>query len=117
MTPGRKKGTLKTGGRQKGTPNKRTLIFSSALERKGFDCAKEWLDLYDEIKLDPKLIAFRIDALKQIAMYVYPKPKEIDLSKNQETENEKQVDSLPKETLLSVIQPDAQSSNIERTGS
>lgn len=59
---------LKTGGRQKGTPNKETAFVGLLLEKRGFNLVNEAMQLYsgadDEMK---------IRILTLLFPYVYPK--------------------------------------------
>lgn len=74
------KGKPKTGGRQKGTPNKRRTIFESLEEirtedGKPVDIVKL---LFDGIMAMP---AFqRVDALIDFMKYVYPQQKNLEIS-------------------------------------
>lgn len=85
----------KYGGRTKGTPNKKTVIFSELLEKKG-------LDVVEELK---KSIASRdvemVRALTDILPYIAPKLKE------QETNNtpleSDEMDSASTAQLLEMV--------------
>ena len=71
---GKHKGTSKTGGRKKGTPNRRSLEFRNLLLGEGVDVVKEFAALYkkqtdDEIKL--KMLLCSLD-------FSFPKLKAID---------------------------------------
>lgn len=68
---------IKTGGRQKGTPNKRTNSVKELLETEfeGFNPVVELINLY---KADTVDTIQKITILKELSNYVYPKRKAID---------------------------------------
>lgn len=95
----------KTGGRQKGTPNKRTLEFAESLEQEGLSVPEMAARFYRELqspllvvkelkndatpllvkKIADSLVnkflhfkALQLEAIKLMALYAHPKPKEID---------------------------------------
>lgn len=102
------KGSPKTGGREKGTPNKRTQELVDILEEKGFSPASEIIRLYrrawkeyrrydeiydaiqdertnHEIKVPLTYDAIphlklALDAAKELMNYVYPKRKAIEIT-------------------------------------
>lgn len=51
-------GSVKTGGRKKGTPNKRTLAFADALESRGIDLVGEILDTAQRLPAREKIAIF-----------------------------------------------------------
>jgi hypothetical protein len=67
---GRPKGIIKTGGRQKGTPNKATETITEVLKKNNFDPISNIVNKYsalsvsEQLKVDLKLIEF-----------LYPKPR------------------------------------------
>ncbi len=69
---------IKTGGRQKGTPNKRTNSVKELLEDnfEGFNPVVELIQLY---KSDVD-VSQKISILKELSSYVYPKRKAIDFN-------------------------------------
>ena len=69
----RPEGLPKTGGRQKGTPNKRTEKFTEILIEKNFEPLSEILALLTE--LTPRE---RVATLISLLPYKYPKFKAID---------------------------------------
>ncbi|QDK43201.1 hypothetical protein DOM21_17410 [Bacteriovorax stolpii] len=85
---GKHKGASKTGGRKKGTPNRRSLEFRNLLLGEGIDIVKEFATLYkkqtdDEIKL--KMLLSSLD-------FSFPKLKSIDDSSDEhEDENSEEV--------------------------
>ena len=67
---------IKTGGRLKGTPNKKTKTIKELLEQDfmGFNPVSEMINLYNtDIDVVQKIVI-----LKELANYVYPKRKAID---------------------------------------
>ncbi len=71
----RTKGSPKTGGRIKGMPNKRTLIFQEALDYLGVDILARLAELLPT--LEP---AKRADVLLQLMAYQYPKRKAVEVT-------------------------------------
>lgn len=71
--PGRKKGTPKTGGRVKGTPNRNSLSVLGALDRAGIPVI-EFL-VADIQALEPKE---RIPEWKALLSFCYPKLKDVE---------------------------------------
>jgi hypothetical protein len=59
---------LKTGGRQKGTPNKESAFVGLLLEKRGFSLVNEAMNLYAEADTEN-----RIKILSLLFPYVYPK--------------------------------------------
>lgn len=79
------KGSPKTGGRQKGSLNKSTLLrpkIEDILARyddgKGFDPVTEAMNLYTLIHADNPLVAVKI--LLALMEYLYPKKRSIETS-------------------------------------
>lgn len=66
-------GTTKTGGRKKGTPNRRTSELTSALEELGLDIPSKIHELLSE--LPP---AKQVDTLLSLMPYIYPRRKPKD---------------------------------------
>lgn len=86
---GRPLGLLKTGGRRKGTPNKRSVSLAELLEKRDFEPIGEILNLLPV--LSPKEQA---GVLLNLLPYLYPKRKSIDLAITQEAPPE-QIDDSP----------------------
>jgi hypothetical protein len=86
--PRRPKGTPKTGGRQRGTPNRRTLALRSGLVAAGapLDLANKQLQqlpldfLLDVMSDESHPIATRVDAAKAAAPYVHFRKGLVDTS-------------------------------------
>lgn len=70
--PGKPKGSPKTGGRQKGTPNKNHSILQTALDQENFNLIAEFADLYERMDDVQKLCE-----LKFLMRFVYQKLPEI----------------------------------------
>lgn len=79
---GRKGGHTKAGGRQKGTPNKRTQMVMDKLKEMGCDpvegLAKIALD-------DENPIELRAKCMSDLMPYAYPKLKQTDMNVNATT--------------------------------
>ena len=80
---GRPIGLPKTGGRQKGTPNRDTLALTEKLDAISCDplmeLAKIGMDRQNRIDI-------RVRCFLELASYVYPKRKPVDISSDQSTE-------------------------------
>ncbi len=91
-----KKGEAKTGGRQKGTPNKRTSAIEAMLKRKGCDplefladvvVGKTKVPLTHITSKTGKLVTIkglptldqRLSAARELAQYIAPKRKAIEI--------------------------------------
>lgn len=70
---GRHAGTQKTGGRQAGTPNRKTLDLEARLSDLNVDVPKQLFDLLPE--LEP---AKRAEILLDLMSFLYPKRKAIE---------------------------------------
>lgn len=71
---GKKKGSPKTGGRQKGTPNKKTLEFSEALG--SFDPVGALVEIYNQCGD----WGIKLGAVKEMLKYIYPQRKPVEAS-------------------------------------
>lgn len=69
-------GKTKTGGRQKGTPNKITQDIALRCEEMGCDPIK----ILMEFALHHPEDSTRFDAAKELCQYLYPKRKAMELS-------------------------------------
>lgn len=82
MAVGRKAGTPKTGGRKKGTPNKKTLIASDKLEELGVDPLEILATIASGKPLEGTADLPTLDQRKQAAEklmpYIYPTLKSIE---------------------------------------
>lgn len=66
-------GSTKTGGRKKGTPNKRSLAFVEILESRGIDLLEEILKESEHLTNYEKVGVF-----SSLLPYVYPKRKPVE---------------------------------------
>lgn len=74
---GKKPGSIKTGGRKKGTPNKESQSLIERIKQKFPNyCPVEGLCM---IAMDPETeLQYKLQAHKEVAQYIYPKLKSID---------------------------------------
>lgn len=79
---GRSQGTAKTGGRKKGTPNKRSLEIFDSLNKLGHNPIDELFSLIPQ--LQPKDQA---QVLLGLLPYLYPKRRSVDLTVQEPTPN------------------------------
>jgi hypothetical protein len=76
MAPGRPKGTPKTGGRQKGVPNKAPIARAKAIEASGLTPLEFMVQCMRNEAMPED---FRLDAAKAAAPYVHPKLTSVEL--------------------------------------
>jgi hypothetical protein len=69
------KGSLKTGGRKKGTPNQKTLVLKSINEALGVDVPQKLAELLPFLEPDKQA-----DVLLELLNYIYPKRKALEHS-------------------------------------
>lgn len=74
-----KPGQKKTGGRQKGTPNKLTSDIQAKLDKMGCDPIKGMADLA-KIAIDTKDFHLAGNMYRELAQYVAPKRKAVEIS-------------------------------------
>lgn len=78
---GKSKGSPKTGGRKKGTPNKNSVQMTEVLDNFGYNPVERLLEKYDKLsfseqaKIDLKFIEF-----------LYPRKKSVDVDITNETD-------------------------------
>lgn len=77
---GRPIGLPKTGGRKKGRPNRATLTLREKLDEIGCDPLIELAKIAMDKKKSDEI---RVRCFSEIAAYIYPRPKPIDLSSDQ----------------------------------
>lgn len=85
----------KTGGRIKGTPNKRTTDIQEMLESLGCSPLESMAKIADDENVD---VAIRLSALKDLASYLYPKRKAVELNAS--------VDIMSHEMALAYLEAD-----------
>lgn len=69
------KNRKKTGGRKKGTPNKKTLEFAAELEKLDFNAVQKAVELYHNTDED----GVKANILTNFFKYLYPQRKAIDV--------------------------------------
>ena len=86
---------LKTGGRKKGTPNKKTLEVQKLLAASDFDPIAAMIKISQQAMTDKNyLLAGQM--AKELAQYVYPKRKAI------EHINKEDIDPLPTQLIINI---------------
>jgi len=68
---------MKTGGRTKGTPNKKTQLVQQQMEDLGFDPIESMIEICNQAMTD-KNYALAGQMAKELAQYVYPKRKAVE---------------------------------------
>jgi hypothetical protein len=93
----RAKGSIKIGGRVKGTPNRRTTELKGFFDSVNFSLPEEIYKLLD--KLTPEK---RLDTLLKLLEYIYPKRKALEAPLEEDTTESKELDlkRLTQEELL-----------------
>ena len=78
----------KTGGRKAGVPNKKTRAIQERLEELGCDP----LEGMAKIAMDESIeVNIRLTAYKELAQYLYPKRKAIEVVQEQEDEQPESI--------------------------
>lgn len=87
---------FKAGGRTKGTPNKKTANLKELIEEKyqGFDPIIELIAISRQENLSVDL---KVNVLKSVAEYVYPKRKAIEAAIETEVKREKTIEEVIEE--------------------
>jgi hypothetical protein len=88
---GRPIGLPKTGGRQRGTPNRATVELREKLAALGCDPAEELVKIAQDSKTP---LGFRLHIYSMLMPYVYPKRKQIDDSSEERAKVNVQAMSL-----------------------
>jgi hypothetical protein len=89
----------KTGGRKKGTPNKRTLVLEEILEENDASPVQGLLDCLTELEgitayeTEHKisLVKAKADIYSDLMQYLYPKRKAIDIQRNPDDKKPKVI--------------------------
>jgi hypothetical protein len=68
---------FKTGGRVKGTPNKKTTDVQQLLENLNCNPIEGMARIAENIEID---IGIRLNAYKELAQYMFPKRRAVDLN-------------------------------------
>lgn len=101
MPVGRPKGIPKTGGRQKGTPNKATLEVAQKLAAWGYDPFKGMVKLATDPSVAPDIQA-RMHS--ELAQYIAPKRKAVEHSGPNGDAIEHAIDLTAREAMQSVAE-------------
>lgn len=83
-------GSHKTGGRFKGTPNKKTLVLQDALEKCGIDVVAKLAELLPRLPAEKQA-----DILMNFLSYLYPKRKSVELSSHAVENGPQVIVTLP----------------------
>lgn len=83
---------FKTGGRTKGTPNKKTTDVQQLLENLNCNPIEGMARIAENIEID---ISIRLNAYKEIAQYMFPKRRAVDLNAS--------IDVMSHEDFLSYL--------------
>jgi hypothetical protein len=97
---GKIKGSIKTGGRKRGTPNKKTLFLHQLLEEKELDPIQGIIsalrDLDSVVVYAPEdqinLAKSKANIYLELMQYLYPKRKAIEIDSDDESEKVQIVD-------------------------
>jgi len=68
---------MKTGGRAKGTPNKKTQLVQQQMEDLGFDPIESMIEI-SKLAMADKDYSLAGQMAKELAQYIYPKRKAIE---------------------------------------
>ena len=68
---------MKTGGRSKGTPNKKTQIIQQQMEDLGFDPIESMIEI-SRLAMANKDYSLAMQVAKELAQYIYPKRKAVE---------------------------------------
>ena len=68
---------MKTGGRKRGTPNKKTIAVQEQMEQLGFDPIESMIEISKQAMSDKNYVLAGQMA-KELAQYIYPKRKAVE---------------------------------------
>lgn len=77
---GRLRGTSKSGGRKKGTPNKKTLLLSDIIEQGSQSLPERILELLPKLPVDKQA-----NVLLKLMEFIYPKRKAVEVLDREES--------------------------------
>jgi hypothetical protein len=80
-------GSPKTGGRSKGTPNKKSQFLSDVFERHGIDLGDELVRIYKQSVFSEE----KLQIIYKVLDYCYPKRKAIENDSDEDNSNAPQV--------------------------
>ena len=103
----RLEGTPKTGGRQKGTPNKKTADLQSTLINLGFDLLDEIVKTIPDLKPDKKA-----DVLLELMGFLYPRRKAIAYT--DEISGTEDIEETVEETLVRLAESNRLLAELEK---
>ena len=86
---------MKTGGRTKGTPNKKTLLVQQQMEDLGFDPIESMIEI-NRLAMANKDYSLAGQMAKELAQYVYPKRKSIE-------QTSEEIDLPPMEVVVQFV--------------
>ena len=89
---------FKTGGRQRGTPNRRTVEIQRKLDEIGFDPLEGMCLIAMDVSHTPEL---RFAAMKELAQYCYPKRKAVEIE--DVTADHRSVEELSNAELFQLL--------------
>ena len=88
----RRPGLPKTGGRQKGTPNKKTQELEAIFSRVGVDVPTQIVELLPQLMPEK-----RVDVLMGLMAFLYPKRKAVEQKVELDTKTNGVVEKSPEE--------------------
>ena len=86
---------MKTGGRTKGTPNKKTLLVQQQMEDLGFDPIESMIEI-NRLAMAKEDYSLAGQMAKELAQYVYPKRKSIE-------QTSEEIDLPPMEVVVQFV--------------
>lgn len=99
---GRPPGQPKTGGRTRGTKNKKTIVLREKFAEAGFDFVAETMRALKEVGLPES----RLEALVRLAPYFMTRLKEEEVSLSDlPVDTEDELDLMPTAQLLELVKP------------
>lgn len=96
---GKAKGSPKSGGRKKGTPNKKTLFLADALTNLNFNLAEEIIASLSQIS-DPSQ---KMQYLLALLDYTHPRLKELEAVPDAPASTQDSVQQLSDEQLDNIV--------------
>lgn len=74
---------IKTGGRMKGSPNKKSELLSEALDSLKFNLPLRLAEIFPKLTPDKQM-----DCLLELLQYLYPKRKAIEVDENENAQSQ-----------------------------
>jgi hypothetical protein len=94
-------GHVKSGGRIKGSKNKRTLVLEEMLEKNGFRYVEELIKAYNGEMNDANKM--RLQALLQLLPYIVPRLKDMEVTTEEEDDDSLSEEEMPTAKLLEIL--------------